>query len=157
MGIMVSVQETLTADEANRLLVEWQRLAHELGRLKSQEFLLRTRVFEHFFPAPTEGTNKAPLGKGYTLNATYPLNRTVDTEALHARDNELKAAAIDTELLVKYKPEVVTSIYRQLTAEQQKLFDTVLTIKPGAPALKITAPKPPKGKAKLEEEADDDS
>jgi hypothetical protein len=157
---MVGVNEALTPDEANRLLAEWQRLAHELGRLKSQEFLLRARVFQHFFPTPEEGTNKCPLGKGYTLKANYPLNRTVDPEALKSHDNELKAALIDTELVIKYKPEVVTSCYRQLTAEQQKLFDTVLTIKPGAPALEITKPKlpkSPKSTSKVKEEVDDGS
>jgi hypothetical protein len=153
---VVAVDETLTPKQADRLLQEWLRMAHELSKIKSQEFLLRSRVFKHFFPHPDEGTNTFELGAGYKLKAAYPFTREVDEGSLKSKDNEFKAAGIDPSLLVKYKPALVTAIYRTLTLEQQRLFDTILTIKPGAPSLKIDAPKG-KGKDKSQPLEDDDA
>jgi hypothetical protein len=138
---MVEIQESLTPEQADTMLMEWNRLTTELSRIKSQEMLLRMRLFQHFFPDAVEGTNKHQLGAGYSLTAAVPYTREVDEEALQSKDNELKAAGIDSKLLIKWKPSLVTSAYRELTDVQMRVFDSCLTIKPGAPTLKIVEPK----------------
>ena len=139
---MPTIEEpALTLEEASALLMQWQALQAELTRVKNNELLLRQRLFRHFFPVAKEGTNHHNLGHGYKLDAVVPYTREVDAEALLGLSNELPAAGIDLDALIKYKPSLVTSAYRDLTDVQQKLFDRCLTIKPGSPTLKLVAPK----------------
>lgn len=122
-------------------LEEWYNADLELARVKAKEILLRNRIFKHYFPAPVEGTNSAPLPDGYVLKATYPITRNVDEGAMAALKEKFIEKLISTDKLVKYKPSLSVSEYRTLTAEQQQLFDQCLEVKPGTPALEIVLPK----------------
>lgn len=141
-------------------LAEWYRLHEELGRIKSAEALLRGRIFKHFFPAPKEGTNNAPLqdGTGAVLKGQHVINRSVDQGALDAlrkaQSEAIERAKADgsgapnipllkLDELVKYKPEVSITKYRELTEEERHHFDQCLVIKPGSPQLEIVIPKRP--------------
>lgn len=121
-------------------LIEWDRLQEELKRIKTAEMLLRQKIFAAYFPTPKEGTNDAPLAAGWVLKGKYTINREVDPGALGALRPQLVEAGIKADDLVQYKPSLVLKEYRTLTAEQAQLFDQVLIVKPGSPALEIVLP-----------------
>ena len=129
-------------------LVEWFRAKEELGRLKSKEALLRSKIFKGYFPVPEEGTNKAPLndGTGAEIKATHVINRSVDIGSLDALKSLVVAPGSNLprfkfDELIKWKPELSISEYRKLTEEERHAFDQCLVIKPGSPQLEISIPK----------------
>jgi hypothetical protein len=139
---------TPTLEDLKRLY----EMQEQLATLKSAEAMLRRRIADHFFPNPTEGSaeNKYPLAQlgdntGAILQMDHKINRTVLEPELDVLKAKLKEDPALPKLpfnkLVKYKPEVVTAEYRKLTAEERKLFDEALNIKPGMPEVKIVIPK----------------
>jgi hypothetical protein len=123
----------------------WYVVSDQLTKLKNEEQLLRQKIFKGMFHDPKEGTNSVDLADGYVLKGKRVINRTVDDAAFKASIEELAKNGIPTDEIVKYKPELVTSAYRKLTAEQINLFDTVLIVKDGMPGLEIVKPKRVKG------------
>ena len=126
----------VTAEDIN----EWYRLQQELQTIKTKEMLLRRKIFDVMFSVQ-EGTEYVDLAHGYRLQAVAKLDRTLDAAHLDVMKDEFRKHKINVDALVKYKPELSIKDYRQLTDEQRNMFDQVLTIKPGAPSLKIVAPK----------------
>jgi len=121
---------------------EWYNLQKQLAAVKAAEMLLRMKIFKFYFPDPVEGTNTVPLGtEGWVIKAKYPIARKPDVALLTAKAAELRGAGIPVDDLIKAVPELVTTEYRKLTEEQLKLFDQVLEIKPGSPALEVVLPK----------------
>ena len=136
----------MTAIPANAVtqadLDSWNQMQTQLAALKSAEMLLRIKIFKGLFPNPVEGTNSVPLGtEGWVIKAKYPITRKPDVALLTAKAAELRAAGVPVDSLIKSVPELVTTEYRKLTEEQTKLFDQILDIKPGSPALEIVLPK----------------
>lgn len=144
-------------------LAQWYETKKQLDALKAKEMLLRTRIFRFYFPEPKEGTNTVVLPDTYQLKGTRVVNRKIVDEAMQALchrptigmdghgnalygPSKLEAAGIRTDMLIKWKPELAITIYRELTAEQQHLVDQMLLIDDGSPQLKIDPPKAPKGK-----------
>ena len=123
----------------------WYTVQEQLSKLKNEEQLLRQKIFKGMFHDPKEGTNSVDLADGFVLKGKRVINRTVDDAAFKASVEELAKNGIATDQIVKYKPELVTSEYRKLTAEQINLFDTVLIVKEGMPGLEIVKPKRAKG------------
>lgn len=121
-------------------LIEWDRLQEELKRIKAAEMLLRQKIFAAYFPSPKEGTNDAPLAAGWVLKGKHTINREVDSGALEALKPALLEAGMRADSLIQYKLSLVLKEYRTLTAEQTQLFDQVLIVKPGSPALEIVLP-----------------
>lgn len=120
----------------------WSEMNKQLGLLKSQEMLLRTKIFKGLFPEPKEGTNSVPLGtEGWVIKAQHKITRTPDVALLTAKAAELREAGIPLDTVIRTIPELATGEYRKLTEEQQKLMDSVMTVKPGSPALEIVLPK----------------
>ena len=123
----------------------WYTVQEQLSKLRNEEQLLRQKIFKGMFHDPKEGTNSVDLADGFVLKGKRVINRTVDDAAFKASVEELAKNGIATDQIVKYKPELVTSEYRKLTAEQINLFDTVLIVKDGMPGLEIVKPKRAKG------------
>ena len=139
---MVNIPENqVTQQDMER----WYTVQEQLSKLKNEEQLLRQKIFKGMFPDPKEGTNSVDLADGFVLKGKRVINRTVDDAAFKASVEELAKNGIATDQIVKYKPELVTSEYRKLTAEQINLFDTVLIVKDGMPGLEIVKPKRAKG------------
>ncbi len=123
-------------------LNEWSALHAQLSALKSAEMLLRMKIFKGLFDAPVEGTNTLPLGtEGWVIKAKYPINRKPDVALLVAKAQEMRELGIPVDSLIKSVPELVTTEYRKLSDEQRNVFDQILDIKPGSPALEIVLPK----------------
>lgn len=122
---------------------QWFKMKDELNKLKIAEHLLRQRIFMKFFPLPMEGTNTLDLGSviessaGYALKAKYPIERKIDPTLLKNLSPQLAEAKINVDSVVRYKPELALREYRTLTAEQAKVFNQCLDIKPGSVQLSI--------------------
>ena len=122
-------------------IVEWFNASEELKALKNKEMLLRKHVFDGTFVDPKEGTNSVPLPDNWVLKGKYTLNRNPDMDAFTQMAPALRDAGVSLETLIEWKPELKTSVYRDLSDEQRKLVDQCLVIKPGSPALEIVMPK----------------
>lgn len=126
-------------------VAEWFQKKKEAVAAAACEMLLRKRIFKHYFKAPKEGSsNWETLPDGYRLNADHKINRTIDEPVMRNMWEDLVQQGINMNALIRMKPELVTSAYRELTEEQRMKFDQVLNIKEGSPALEIKPPKAPK-------------
>lgn len=151
-----------TITDVSAELAQWKHAKEQAAAWQAKERLMRARLFGHFFPAPTEGTNTVELPDGRKVKGKYPIDRKVDEGALDAfkgatvgsaraylqtlgfnvadkPDDMLVCDAIGLPLgkLIKYSPELSVKPYRTLTEEQRKVFDTVLTVKPGSFAIEV--------------------
>lgn len=121
----------------------WYEMQEQLKKLKAGEMLLRKKIFDFYFADPKEGVNSYAMPDAYVLKGTYVINREVDPGGFEALRPTLEKANVSPDKLVVFKPSLVVKEYRTLTAEEQKMFDQCLIIKPGAPSLEIV--KPAKG------------
>jgi len=131
-------------------VAEWYKTAAMAGRLKATEAMMRRRIFDHYFPAPKEGSkdNKHPMGDGTgaVLQADHKVNRKVLEPELQAlREAEAQpgsnAPKVPWDRLIKLTPELVKSEYNKLTEEERQYVDKALEIKPGTPELKVVIPQ----------------
>lgn len=127
--------------ESDKLLAQWDQVQKQLAEIKELELTLRKQVFDVFFSRPLEGVNNFDLGNGYKLKGTFKINRTLDEAMLHAKADELTKAGINLRDVIQMKPSLVTKSYRALETDKRMLFEQVLDIKVGTPALEIVAPK----------------
>lgn len=131
----------MTAIPVNTLSMEdltaWETAKHELKAAQDREMLLRKKIVGVLFPSPKEGTNSYTLPNGDVVKAVCPLNRKPDVALISAMANDLRATGINLETVFKWKPELATTEYRKLTAEQMKALDACLEISPGSPQLSI--------------------
>lgn len=126
----------------------WFKLQQQLSKLKSEEAMLRARIFSDLFPDPQEGTNNYDIGDGTgaVLKATHVINRSVDQGSLEALDKAMRDPAsnlpkLPLRKLINWEPKLVIKEYRALTDEERAAFDQCLIIKEGSPQMKIEIPK----------------
>lgn len=125
----------------NKDLEQWYLLDKQIKALKASEVLLRQKIFNGMFLEPKEGTNSFELPDGAVVKGKRVISRTIDIGALNALREQFAVQGIMVDSLVKYTPELKLSGYRELTEEQQHLFDQALVIKDGMPGLEIVIPK----------------
>lgn len=136
-------------------LIVWYQMQQDLAKLKQAEMQMRQRIFKFYFPEPKEGTNTHLLPDEYQLKGVHVITREVDQGAylsMNAKDpadnrSQFEKQLINGDELVEWKPSLKTSLYRELTAEQQQFFDRCLVVKAGSPSLKIEPPSKKKSKA----------
>jgi len=145
MAIAPSLVATdLTEEEKQALYDEvsaWKKITDKIAPLVAEEKELRKKLCEKWFKSPREGTNKIVLGFGKELKMTYMITRKLDEAALDAAS---LAKLIDPELVgqvVKYKPSVSVSGWKELSPDQRSKFKDIITEEPGSPQLKIETPK----------------
>ena len=143
-------QGTLEVGTHNRdaVILAWWGAAKRLAEVKQAESQLRKEVFEMCFPTPKIGVNKEPLGSGYVLKAdvkqTYTINK---NEAVEPPDYSNVAEVLAqlppavASSLIRWKPELSISAYKQLTQEEQAIVNKILTIKDSTPSLEMIEPK----------------
>lgn len=142
-------EETKPLDEVAKLgkLQEWQTAllyAMDAKKLVEREQELRKEVFGMFFELPKEGVNAFDLANGWKLKGTYKLERKIDEAALPAIKEVLAKLQVNSDVLIKWKPELAITEYKSLlilNPEAVKVFDQVLTTKPGSPTLELVPPK----------------
>lgn len=128
---------SITLDEA---VSEWQKIKAWQAVAKDRELLLRNAIAEAAFTKESNGAFREG-----TQNNTVETDGAVFKVKLVGKYNykvdEEKAKEVCSDLpsgLVKWKPELSLSIYRNLLPEQQKLADHMLEIKPGSIELEVT-------------------
>lgn len=130
------------------LQAEMEPIVEKLKTLRDTEQKLRLNIIQASFkPEPgiafLEGTQYRDLGNGYRLKAELKVERKVQEEML-ANNNIVKMLAdakINLQELLRTKHEVNVKPMRQLTTEQQKLFDTILVISQPMPTMEVVPPK----------------
>lgn len=133
--------------EQKAALQAWQDAKDALigvAKLVEAERTARKHVADVFFPAPIEGTNTTELGDGWLLKYVYKLDRKLDEAAYPAVRQALSEQGVGVDNLVRWQPVLNVSDYRQLhiaNPEAAKIFDTVVTTKPGSHTLSVLSPK----------------
>ena len=140
---LLNIQPTEQPTEVPTALVnEWADQKRALSAAKDLENHMRLGIVNTFFAkAKSEGSSTMKVADGRKIAATKVLNRTVDVELLQVMSKEFVEKGIPVDTLIKYRPEVVISVYRELTEEQRMFFDQVLTITDGTPQLELRTPK----------------
>ena len=122
-------------------LEAWRKAALELTALKEREMTLRKAIFTEAFKDAKEGTNVCDVQDGWKLSATLPYSRTLDQSKAEQVFKDLKKQKLAH--LIKVKYEVSVSDYKKLQDDDvsKAIIDSILTTKPGAPALALVPPK----------------
>lgn len=127
-------------------LAAWEAAKKVLETAKESEMALREQVAKLAFPNPTEGTQHLELDDGWSIKLVHKMNynladnQAVD-DALTRISNMGNEGKFIAERLVNWKPSLSLSEYRELEPQYRGVIDSVLTIKPAAPALEIKPPK----------------
>lgn len=126
-------------------LKAWHDATKEVEAAKSviaREMGLRRQLMEMAFPNPKEGANKFTLPGNWVLKLTHKIDRKVDEAAIEdVIENMGKKFGIDGHLLLRYKPELNTKMFKELPEEQQIIFSEALIIKPSTPTMELVEPK----------------
>ena len=145
--VVVAVGVNIMALDKDTLakLAQWTalkgRIAAECAPLVAEEMTLRKELFTLLFPSPVEGTNTADIEAGWKVKGTYKLDRKLDAAALPAVLEELRKQDVVADALIKYVPELNTKDYKALNADNRKIFEQAMTIKPASPTLELIPPK----------------
>lgn len=121
------------------LVSEWQKASEWIKAAVKSEQELRAKLFAHFFPNPTEGTNNF-LGAGIQVKGVRKVNRTLDKAALDSVMPQLSEQwrTLGEGCLIRYEPEFSLSVFKSMPDDQRKIFEQALSIKDGTPTLEIT-------------------
>lgn len=132
----------MTVAEAQETFLAWQQLAQQLEALKARELELRLQVAEFYFPeADDEGSTSMDLGEGWKLTLVKRVNRSM-ANSKGETDAIVKQLPPEVaEKVVGWKPELKLREYRKLAPEYRAVLDSVVTTRPGTPALKLVPPK----------------
>lgn len=127
-------------------IMQWTKSVVELATAKKEEAALRDFVVKLAFPSHKDsGTENFELGKGYKLKATFKLNfKFPDIAKLNSVLDQFEAKGDAGKLLaervVKWKPELSLTEYKQLPAEYAALLTPVIETSPGTPSLELVIP-----------------
>jgi hypothetical protein len=92
-------------------------------------------------PVIREGTHTIDLSQGWGLKTSCTYTRKIDQQAVESLRTPLAVLATSLDRLLRWKVELETKEYRELTAEARAVFDTCITTTPGVPKLEIVPPK----------------
>lgn len=132
----------------DQLLQLWQQTQDQMKSLKAHETEQREAVINRMFKANigSEGTVNIELGNGYKLKGTFKKNiNFTNTEELGEILDKMEADSPEGKLLadriVKWKPSLVLSEYRQLPDNFANLLNKVLIVTDASPSVEIVPPK----------------
>lgn len=133
------------------MIGEWWGLKAKINEFKplmepliDSEKKLRLAVVAILWPADkpeNEGTQRVELGSGYKLKANVKIDRKVLKDKIYGILEFMKKSEMPTDDLINWEPQLNLKAYRLLTAEQQKVIENALEIKPAAPTLELEEPK----------------
>lgn len=138
----------------------WAIWKQRQAEAQNFERVLRSEVVKRLFPGDLkEGANNVEFmlhGVERKLTVTHPVERKVDEPLLLATQDEVQAQReavklgmvgpeetqhplydVNFDKLVRKKPELATTEYRNLTDLQRTYFDTVLKIKDGSDQVEL--------------------
>lgn len=131
----------------DKLLVEWQAKKTALDTLKAEELEARKRIVELMYDKSKIGSQCTyKLGNGYKVTMKIPVNFSfikdhngkVDIDKLKETLEDIDDTVSDS--LVKWKPELSVSTYRELEPKYRQLIDEVVVTTVGTPMVEILTP-----------------
>jgi pyruvate/2-oxoglutarate dehydrogenase complex dihydrolipoamide acyltransferase (E2) component len=136
----------MTEEQVHALNVwhEAKKAAEAVKPTIEAERVARKAVADAFFPQPKEGINNAALENGWKLKFVYKIDRKVDEAAFPAVRQALMEHGVNADVLVRTQLLLSMEQYRELheaRPEAAKIFDTIVTAKPGSPTLELLPPK----------------
>lgn len=128
----------ITAD-LRSLMQERDAILRWLKPAQDRELEIRKHLAASFFPSPTEGINRTVTADGYEVILNHKINRKVDEAAIDAVMMELPEDAPERVpgVLIAYKPTLVLSGYRGLSADKLRIVAQAVTETDGSPELTI--------------------
>lgn len=153
-GEITNYTEAEYVAERDRLLVKWQADQIALATAKEEELKSRKAavMFMHD-PSKSGTTENVELGNGFKATMKVPVNYgfikneagNVDKarieKALSKIEKDGEAGELIAERLVKWKPELSLTEYKQLPEKFKKAIDDVIVTSEGTPTLEIKEPK----------------
>lgn len=131
-----------TGDPYMDILKEWEVAKELLELVKEIEMDTRLKLFAGAFPNPKEGTNTHVLPDGRALKGQYTIRRNIDEAALPGVLEDLrKAGCANSDVLVRYKPELAKREWNSLSDEMKLMFSPAVVAIPGSPQFEVTTPK----------------
>lgn len=136
----------------DRLVREWNIAQYNLRLAKDAELKARMAWVSHQYSEGTtdlRGTMTCELGGGYAVKTAFTQNMTVPSadngqevrnicyklcQAFGAEGEEIANA------LFRWKPEVNSKVYDQLSPSAKRLVNQVITTKPGLPSVEFVEP-----------------
>lgn len=133
----------MTNDEA---IMEHATAVANAKRWMERERELRSLIYGNLFGSLADGTTHThELGNGYKLKAKRPLNYKVDAGLIDDALDKIVAignsGAFLADRVIKWKPELSLTEYKQLSDEQRQVLDVAITMTPGLPSLELVEPK----------------
>jgi hypothetical protein len=124
----------------------WQEATKTREETTERERLLRKEAIACTFGRLERGTRHYTLGQGWSLKATNYWKYDITRNAAGGYENLPQYLAQLPESianrLIKWKAELNTSVYEELTQEQKIIVNNFLTIKDGSPSLELVYNKP---------------
>lgn len=137
--------------KVDSMIVEWWETKSKVNAYKplldpliDSEKKLRLAIVAILWPADkpeNEGTQRVELGPGYKLKANVKIDRKVLKDKIYGTLEYMKKSGMPTDELINWEPQLNLKAYRALTAEQQKVIEEALEIKPASPTLELEEPK----------------
>ncbi len=124
-----------------KCLQEWHLAKVTAAHHAAIESTLRDQLVKELFSNKEVGSETIEIDNGWTLKATKKLDYKLDNS--EGQTVALCAILVDelAKKLIKWKPEISVSTYKELDATTQALFNGCLTIKPAKPMLELIPPK----------------
>lgn len=133
-----------------KILEQWNECKERLDFYKNQEMELRKEAIELFFNPQEmeEGTRNEDLENGYKLKAVFKISRAFGkktNEEIEKVLQKIEKSGPEGEFLaeriVKWKPELSTTEYKNLDAKYLKIINEIVVSKPASPSLELVEPK----------------
>lgn len=146
---MVSENASVDSDTLklndNDLLVQWNKTQGILQTYKLKEQELRLEIVRRKFETAPIGTTNFDLPKGFKLKCVKKQTYRVDTAEVETALDEIRKLGNEgvfiANRLIKWKPELSLTEYKQIPEKVKAIIDKVLTISDAMPTLEIVEPK----------------
>lgn len=132
----------------DKLIAKREEIVNEIKALQEQEKELRNQILKDSFSYEgdeREGTENIELANGYKLKGVFKLTRKLDKNETPEVLTKIRATGVEgvfiADRLVTWEPKLSKSEYDKLSPQYKQMIDSVLTTKPGLPALSIVPPK----------------
>lgn len=119
----------------------WYIFKQKLSEYKDLEIALRKKIAAFYFRDPHEGTNTIDMTDGFVMKMGHTINRKIDEAAFSATKERLRELGVDADTLVRFKPELVKSVWNAMTPEIKEVTAEFIIEDVGTPSLEIMQPK----------------
>ncbi len=143
----MSNPQSISPQERDALLMELKQIEEWMTSAKLRVEYIKKRVVDNLFPQKRIGTNTYELGQGYELKAVVQqrikINKNEENDFSHLAAMVEKLPEDIRAAILKWTPEISSTVYKSLTKEQQDIVNEVCTVHDYVATLEIKDPKQP--------------